>query len=89
MPNDENIDTPNPFADIVATNPITKDLVVSKEFNKHVHKSLKDGTNDCVKLNNTKRCTWSHAQRKANLGVDGKVSSGHVKCTQGASYTKK
>jgi hypothetical protein len=31
MPNDENIDALDPSIEIVATNPITKDLVVSKE----------------------------------------------------------
>ncbi len=57
MPNDENTNALNPSTEIVTTNPITKDLVVSKEIIKHVHQSLKDGANDCVKLNNTKRCT--------------------------------
>jgi hypothetical protein len=32
MPTDENIDAPHPFVEIIATNPITKDLVVSKEL---------------------------------------------------------
>jgi hypothetical protein len=46
MPNDENIDALDPYVEIVVANPITKDLVVSKEVNKHVHQYLKDGAND-------------------------------------------
>jgi len=42
-----------------------------------------------MKLNNTERHTWSYAQGKADLGVDGKVSLGHVKHIQGASDQKK
>jgi hypothetical protein len=37
MPNDENIDAPNPFVEIVVANPITKDLAVSKEVRVKTH----------------------------------------------------
>jgi hypothetical protein len=41
-----------------------------------------------MKLNNIERHTWSYARGKANLGVGGKVSLGHVKCIQSASDQK-
>ncbi len=50
MPNDENTNAPDPSVEIATANSITKELVVSKEVNKHVHQSLKDGANDCMKL---------------------------------------
>jgi hypothetical protein len=61
MPNDDNTQKRDPYTTTATTNPITKDLVVSKEVSKHVIQSLRDGANDCVKSNNIKRCTWSHA----------------------------
>jgi hypothetical protein len=85
MPNDDNTQKVDPYTTAATTNPITKDLVVSREESKHVIQSLKDGANDCVKLNNIERRTWSHTQRKVDLGVDRNVSSSHVKHTQGVS----
>jgi hypothetical protein len=81
MPNDDNTQKLDPSTMTTTTNPITKDLVVSKEVSKHVIQSLRDGANDCVKLNNIERSTWSHARGKVDLGVDGKVSLSHVKHT--------
>jgi hypothetical protein len=46
MPNDENIDALDPSLESVVANLITKDLIVSREVNKHVHHYLKDGAND-------------------------------------------
>ncbi len=61
MLHDDNTQKLDPSTTTATTNLITKDLVVSKEMNKHVIQSLRDGANDCVKSNNIKRCTWSHA----------------------------
>ncbi len=61
MPHDDNTQKLDPSTTTATTNPITKDLVVSKEVNKHVIQSLRDGANDCMKLNNIERFTWSHA----------------------------
>jgi hypothetical protein len=41
MPNDDNTQKLNPSTTIATTNPITKDLVVSKEVSKHVIQSLR------------------------------------------------
>ncbi len=41
-----------------------------------------------MKSNNIERRTWPHARGKVDLGVDGKVSSSHVKHTQDVSNQK-
>ncbi len=85
MLNDDIIQEPNPFIEITITNPLINDLAISKEVNKHVIQSLRDGANAYVKSNNTKRHTKSHAQGEAYLGFYGKVSSYHVNHTRGVS----